>query len=40
MMIVMMIVNCMWDMLSLNIGVFVCVNFGGISLCYLSNGMN
>ncbi|MBN3775279.1 MULTISPECIES: spore coat U domain-containing protein [Burkholderia] len=35
-----MTVNCTWDVLSLNTGVLVCVNLGGTSPRYLSNGTN
>ncbi|CAM2184254.1 Lipoprotein [Burkholderia latens] len=35
-----MIVSCTWDALSLNTGVLVCVNLGGTSPRYLSNGAN
>ncbi|MCA8034817.1 spore coat U domain-containing protein [Burkholderia arboris] len=35
-----MTVNCTWDTLSLNTGVLVCVNLGGTSPRYLSNGAN
>ncbi|WP_175730308.1 Csu type fimbrial protein [Burkholderia ambifaria] len=35
-----MTVSCTWDALSLNTGVLVCVNLGGTSPRYLTNGTN